>query len=125
MVRTRQLSCTGASRAPCGLIPTRKSSSLMPRERYRSGAPCQARRKKARINRPAASRRLKHEYPNMLDYWNHLAQKRIEEAQEQGMLDDPAMHGKALDLTENPFVPEDQRLAFKLLKDNGLAPAWI
>ncbi len=61
----------------------------------------------------------------MLDYWNYLAQKRIEEAQEQGELDDPAMHGQALDLTENPFVPEDQRLAFKLLKDNNLSPAWI
>ena len=61
----------------------------------------------------------------MLDRWNEIAQKRIDEAQEQGELDVPSMHGKALDLSENPFVPEDQRLAFKLLKDNGLAPAWI
>jgi Domain of unknown function (DUF1992) len=61
----------------------------------------------------------------MSDYWNYLAQQRIDEAQEQGELDVPAMHGKALDLTENPFIPEDQRLAYKLLKDNDLSPAWI
>jgi len=61
----------------------------------------------------------------MWDYWNQLIQKQIEEAQEQGILDNPGFHGKALDLSENPFVPEDQRLAFKLLKDNGLSPAWI
>ncbi len=60
-----------------------------------------------------------------MDFWNILAQKRIEEAQEQGELNVPQLRGRALDLTENPLVPEDQRLAFKLLKDHDLAPAWI
>jgi hypothetical protein len=61
----------------------------------------------------------------MLVDWNQIVENKIQEAKEQGVLDDTAFHGKALDLTENPFVPEDQRLAYKLLSDNGLAPAWI
>src|SRR5439155_2728353 len=60
-----------------------------------------------------------------MDDWNRVTEQRIEEALENGELDVPALHGKPLDLTENPYVPEDQRLAFKLLKDNGLSPAWI
>ncbi len=60
-----------------------------------------------------------------MDHWHQLAEQQIKEAQEKGELDAPGLRGKPLDLTENPFVPEDQRLAFKLLKDNELAPDWI
>jgi Domain of unknown function (DUF1992) len=60
-----------------------------------------------------------------MENWHRISERLIEEAQEKGDLDVPAMHGKPLDLTENPYVPEDQRLAFKLLKDNDLSPAWI
>jgi len=60
-----------------------------------------------------------------MDNWSRITEKQIEEALENGELDVPAWHGKPLDLTENPYVPEDQRLAFKLLKDNDLSPGWI
>jgi DnaJ homolog subfamily C member 28 len=33
--------------------------------------------------------------------------------------------GKPLNLDENPYTPEQMRMAHKILKDNDLAPAWI
>jgi hypothetical protein len=60
-----------------------------------------------------------------MDFWQLLSDRKIEEAQQSGEFDTSGYWGKPLDLTENPFVPEDQRLAFKLMKDNDLVPAWI
>ncbi len=33
--------------------------------------------------------------------------------------------GKPIDWKENPLVPQEQRLAFQLLKDNGFTLPWI
>src|SRR5688500_10308202 len=33
--------------------------------------------------------------------------------------------GKPLNLNNDPFTPDDMRMANKMLKDNDLAPAWI
>ena len=33
--------------------------------------------------------------------------------------------GKPLDLSENPFEDPSERIAHRLLKSNGFAPAWI
>lgn len=33
--------------------------------------------------------------------------------------------GKPLDLREDPNIPDDQRLAYKILKDADMAPEWI
>ncbi len=60
-----------------------------------------------------------------MGFWDDLAQRRIEEAIEHGEMDAAAFQGKRLAWDENPFVPEAQRMAFKLLKDNELVPAWI
>jgi DnaJ family protein C protein 28 len=54
-----------------------------------------------------------------------LIDKQIEAARKNGTYDDSHEHGKPLNLTENAYVPEEQRLANKMLKDNGFAPAWI
>lgn len=51
--------------------------------------------------------------------------QRIEEAMRNGAFDNLPGHGKPLKFKNNPFVPEDQQLAFDLLQNNDLAPGWI
>lgn len=52
-------------------------------------------------------------------------EKIIQRAQEQGYFDNLPGAGKPQDLSENPFVPEDWRMAFRLLKSNGFAPDMV
>jgi DnaJ homolog subfamily C member 28 len=56
---------------------------------------------------------------------NSLIDKQIEAARKNGTYDDVQAKGQKLDLNDDPYVPEEQRLAFKMLKDSGFAPAWI
>lgn len=51
-----------------------------------------------------------------------LAEDRIREAMERGVFDDLALEGKPLRFESNAFVPEDLRLAYKLLRDAGFLP---
>ncbi|OUM99920.1 MAG: hypothetical protein BAA04_13060 [Firmicutes bacterium ZCTH02-B6] len=57
--------------------------------------------------------------------WRRLAEERIQEAMAQGAFDNLPGKGKPLDLRENPFTPQELRLAYKLLKDANFAPDWI
>ncbi|MGE5405696.1 MAG: DUF1992 domain-containing protein [Candidatus Saccharibacteria bacterium] len=54
-----------------------------------------------------------------------LVEEKIRKAQEKGAFDNLEGHGKPLDLSENPFEPPELRMVFKILKDQGFAPAWI
>jgi len=45
----------------------------------------------------------------------------LEQAQAQGLPGE----GRPLRLDDNEFTPNDQRMAFKLLKDNEIVPEWI
>lgn len=63
--------------------------------------------------------------PRSLEDWESAIDKQIREAMERGAFDNLPGAGKPLDLDENPFAPEDWRLAFKILKDNDVAPDWI
>ena len=54
-----------------------------------------------------------------------LIEKKIREAEEKGMFDNLPTRGKKINLDVNPFVEEDWRLAFKVLKDNGVAPEFV
>jgi len=63
--------------------------------------------------------------PQSLEEWRDLADRRIEAAIEQGAFDDLPGKGKPLNLGGNPFEPAGMEMANKLLKDNGMAPAWI
>ncbi|HEY8416942.1 MAG TPA: DnaJ family domain-containing protein [Limnochordales bacterium] len=54
-----------------------------------------------------------------------LAEERIQEAMAKGAFDNLPGKGRPLDLRENPFVPPELRLAYKLLKDANFAPDWI
>ena len=54
-----------------------------------------------------------------------LAEERIQQAMAQGAFDNLPGKGRPLELRENPFVPPELRLAYKLLKDANFAPDWI
>lgn len=49
----------------------------------------------------------------------------IREAMESGEFDNLAGSGQPLDLGDDAATPPDLRMAYKLLRDNNLAPEWI
>jgi Domain of unknown function (DUF1992) len=52
--------------------------------------------------------------------------KLIRDAQKEGKFDNLANHGKPINTEEeNPYIEEDWRLAFKVLENAGIAPAWV
>ena len=55
----------------------------------------------------------------MLDF---LAEQKLAEAVSRGEFDDLPGAGKPLDLEEDPLVPEDLRMAFRILKNAGYVP---
>jgi hypothetical protein len=57
-----------------------------------------------------------------MDWLERLAEERIREAMERGEFDDLPLAGKPLPLEANGSVPEDLRLAYKILKDAGFLP---
>ncbi len=60
-----------------------------------------------------------------MDAWQLVAERKILEAMEEGAFDNLDGAGKPLDLSENPFEDPSERLANRLLRNNGFAPAWI
>jgi hypothetical protein len=60
-----------------------------------------------------------------MDAWHFIAERKIREGMEEGAFDHLEGAGKPLDLRENPFEDPLDRMAHRLLKNNGFAPAWI
>lgn len=60
-----------------------------------------------------------------MDACQLIAERKIREAMEEGVFDQIEGAGKPLDLSENPFEDPSERLANRLLKNNGFTPAWI
>ncbi|HSB89949.1 MAG TPA: DnaJ family domain-containing protein [Anaerolineales bacterium] len=58
-------------------------------------------------------------------FWRKLADRRWEEAQASGALDDLPGRGEPLSLEDDSAVPEEWRTAFHLLRNSEHAPAWI
>lgn len=54
-----------------------------------------------------------------------LVEDRIQAAMEAGAFDNLPGKGRPLKLEENPFVPPELRLAYKVLADANFAPDWI
>lgn len=54
-----------------------------------------------------------------------IVEKRIREAMEEGKFDNLPGHGKPLALDDDSHVPEDLRLAHKILKNAGCIPKEI
>jgi hypothetical protein len=60
-----------------------------------------------------------------MDEWHFIAERKIREALREGAFDQLDGTGEPLDLRENPFEDPAQRMAHRLLRNNGFAPAWI
>jgi len=58
----------------------------------------------------------------LMDFMRRIADDRIRAAQEEGLFDDLPGKGKPLALEDDSSVPEDMRLAFKILKNAGCLP---
>jgi len=56
--------------------------------------------------------------------FDKLAENKIREAQEQGVFDHLTRKGQ-LEFEDESNIPEDMRLALRLLKSQGLTPDWI
>jgi hypothetical protein len=54
-----------------------------------------------------------------------LAERKIEEALERGDLDNLPGAGQPLDLDDDPLVPEDLRMAYRILKNAGFVPPEV
>lgn len=60
-----------------------------------------------------------------MDVWGLVAERKIREAMQEGAFDHLEGQGQPLDLSENPFEDPSQRMAHRILKNNGIAPSWI
>lgn len=69
----------------------------------------------ARLLRPEFKRK-------MINAINRIAEQRIKEALERGEFEDLPGRGRPLLLEDDRGVPEDLRMAFKLLKNAGYTP---
>ena len=61
----------------------------------------------------------------VMDEWHFIADRKIREAMEEGAFENLDGTGEPVDLRENPFEDPAQRMAHRLLRNNGFAPAWI
>jgi hypothetical protein len=60
-----------------------------------------------------------------MDVWNLIAERKIREAMDEGAFDRLEGMGQPISLEENPYEDPAQRMAHRLLRNNGFAPAWI
>jgi DnaJ homolog subfamily C member 28 len=57
--------------------------------------------------------------------WGTYIDRQIRKAMEDGEFDNLPGEGKPLNIEEDENTPDALRLAYKILQDNDLAPAWI
>jgi hypothetical protein len=57
-----------------------------------------------------------------MDAWTRIAEEKIAAAMEAGEFDDLPGAGRPLELDDDQGVPEDLRLAYKMLKNAGCLP---
>ena len=57
--------------------------------------------------------------------WGTYIDRQIRKAMEDGDFDNLPGEGKPLDLQENENTPDEMRMAYKILRENDLAPDWI
>lgn len=61
----------------------------------------------------------------MFERWQSAVDRAIEEALRSTPLDSLPGAGKPLKLDHDPYTPDENRLAYKILRENDLAPDWI
>ena len=74
---------------------------------------------------PAARWRPGQPGTTMLRALDDLIERRIRDAQREGQFDDLPGAGKPLVIADDPLVPEEVRLAFRVLKNAGFVPAEV
>jgi DnaJ homolog subfamily C member 28 len=57
--------------------------------------------------------------------WGTYIDRQIRKAMEDGDFDGLPGEGKPLNLNEDENTPDEMRLAYKILRENDLAPDWI
>jgi hypothetical protein len=57
--------------------------------------------------------------------WDAIIEGKIAEAQRAGAFDNLPGRGKPLDLDDDRLIPEDIRMAYRILKNAGFVPAEI
>jgi hypothetical protein len=57
--------------------------------------------------------------------FDDLIDQLIGKARKQGQFDNLSGTGQALNTTDDELVPPEDRLAFRVLKNNGFAPPWM
>lgn len=57
--------------------------------------------------------------------WESLADELAKQIVGDGRADHLKNAGKRLNLNDDPYTPDDLKLANKLLRDNDLVPSWI
>jgi hypothetical protein len=60
-----------------------------------------------------------------MDVWNLIAERKIQEAMEEGAFDHLQGEGAPLPEDVNPYEDPAQRMAHRLMKNAGVTPAWI
>lgn len=61
----------------------------------------------------------------MLRALDDLIERRIRDAQREGQFDDLPGAGKPLVIADDPLVPEEVRVAFRVLKNAGFVPTEV
>uniref|UniRef100_A0A7V4JP96 DUF1992 domain-containing protein n=1 Tax=Thermodesulfobacterium geofontis TaxID=1295609 RepID=A0A7V4JP96_9BACT len=60
-----------------------------------------------------------------LSIFKKIAEERIRRAMEEGLFDNLEYKGKPLKLKEDPFVPEDLKIVYRILKNAGFLPKEV
>jgi hypothetical protein len=57
-----------------------------------------------------------------MDIFKRIAERKIQEAMEEGLFDNLPGRGKPLEFEDETWIPEDLRIAYRLLKNAGYIP---
>ncbi len=60
-----------------------------------------------------------------VDIWQIVADRKIQEAMEEGAFDCLEGTGRPLPEDNNPYEDPAQRMAHRLMKNAGITPEWI
>jgi hypothetical protein len=57
-----------------------------------------------------------------MDAFEKIAERKIMEAIRNGEFENLLNHGKPIDLDEDPFIPQELRMAYRILHNSGCIP---
>jgi hypothetical protein len=57
-----------------------------------------------------------------MDIFAKIAERKIQEAIDNGEFDNLPNQGRPLNIDEDPFIPQDLRMAYRILKNAGCIP---